>query len=81
MRVPLGGSGSASNAHPSRFGELGPVEKGDVVGYMGETGNATGPHVHSSGIRTTVRPSIRTTSSCSSADGRSADAGRPGSRG
>ena len=38
--------GYVYNAHLSRYGKLGPVSKGDVVGYVGETGNATGPHVH-----------------------------------
>lgn len=42
----FGEYGYVYNAHLSRLGTLGPVEKGDVVGYVGDTGNATGPHVH-----------------------------------
>jgi murein DD-endopeptidase MepM/ murein hydrolase activator NlpD len=38
--------GYAYNAHLSRLGELGEVRAGDVVGYVGQTGHATGPHDH-----------------------------------
>jgi murein DD-endopeptidase MepM/ murein hydrolase activator NlpD len=38
--------GYVYNAHLSRFGTLGPVETGDVIGYVGATGNAGGPHDH-----------------------------------
>jgi murein DD-endopeptidase MepM/ murein hydrolase activator NlpD len=41
-----GDHGYVYNAHLSRFGTLGPVEKGDVIGYVGATGNAGGPHDH-----------------------------------
>jgi murein DD-endopeptidase MepM/ murein hydrolase activator NlpD len=38
--------GYVYNAHLSRLGQLGPVHTGDVIGYVGETGNASGPHDH-----------------------------------
>ena len=38
--------GYAYNAHLSAFGTLGQVEAGTVVGYVGATGNAGGPHDH-----------------------------------
>lgn len=38
--------GYVYNAHLSRYGKLGPVHRGDVVGYVGATGNAGGPHDH-----------------------------------
>ena len=33
-------------AHLSAFGQLGPVQAGDEIGYVGATGNAGGPHDH-----------------------------------
>lgn len=42
----FGEYGYVYNAHLSRFGQLGSVEQGDVVGYVGSTGNAGGPHDH-----------------------------------
>ena len=42
----MGEYGFTYNAHLSAFGQLGPVEQGDVVGYVGATGNASGPHLH-----------------------------------
>ena len=33
-------------AHLERWGTTGHVEKGTVIGYMGETGNASTPHLH-----------------------------------
>ena len=41
-----GDLGYVYNAHLSRLGTLGPVEVGDVVGYVGSTGHSTGPHDH-----------------------------------
>lgn len=41
-----GDYGYVYNAHLSRFGQLGYVETGDVIGYVGATGNAGGPHDH-----------------------------------
>jgi murein DD-endopeptidase MepM/ murein hydrolase activator NlpD len=38
--------GYVYNAHLSRFGQLGWVETGDVIGYVGATGNAGGAHDH-----------------------------------
>jgi len=42
----FGDFGYVYNAHLSRYGQLGSVNKGDVVGYVGSTGNAGGPHDH-----------------------------------
>jgi len=41
-----GDDGYVYNAHLSRLGTLGPVEAGDVVGYVGSTGHSGGPHDH-----------------------------------
>jgi murein DD-endopeptidase MepM/ murein hydrolase activator NlpD len=38
--------GYVYNAHLSRLGKLGEVQAGDIVGYVGQTGHATGPHDH-----------------------------------
>jgi murein DD-endopeptidase MepM/ murein hydrolase activator NlpD len=44
----FGAPGYVYNAHLSRFGQLGSVSAGDVIGYVGNTGNArtTPPHDH-----------------------------------
>ena len=42
----FGDFGYVYNAHLSRFGSLGSVQAGDVIGYVGATGNAGGPHDH-----------------------------------
>lgn len=41
-----GPRGFVQMLHMSRLGSLGQVSKGDVVGYIGTTGNASGPHTH-----------------------------------
>ena len=41
-----GTSGYVYNAHLSSYGELGDVQVGDVIGYVGTTGDALGPHDH-----------------------------------
>lgn len=38
--------GYVYNAHMSAYGKLGPVEKGDVIGYVGATGNTSASHDH-----------------------------------
>ncbi|MEX2405723.1 MAG: M23 family metallopeptidase, partial [Actinomycetota bacterium] len=42
----FGDYGYVYNAHGSGYGNLGPVETGDVIGYVGATGNTGAPHDH-----------------------------------
>jgi len=41
-----GTEGFVQMLHMSAFGKAGSVQTGDVVGYIGETGLASGPHTH-----------------------------------
>jgi hypothetical protein len=42
----VGAKGYVRNGHMSRFGTLGAVTSGTVIGYVGETGDASAPHDH-----------------------------------
>jgi hypothetical protein len=42
----IGAKGYVHNGHLSRFGTLGYVKKGTIIGYVGETGDAKAPHDH-----------------------------------
>lgn len=44
--VVTGSSGWTYNAHLSSIGQLGPVQAGDVIGYVGATGDTSTPHNH-----------------------------------
>ena len=44
--VVSGSAGYTYNAHLSAFGKLGAVQAGDVIGYVGATGDTSTPHNH-----------------------------------
>lgn len=44
--VVSGSSGWTYNAHMSSFGKMGSVQAGDVIGYVGATGDTSTPHNH-----------------------------------
>jgi peptidoglycan LD-endopeptidase LytH len=44
--IVTGKDGYTYNAHLSRMGKLGPVKTGDIVGYVGNTGDAAGGATH-----------------------------------
>jgi peptidoglycan hydrolase CwlO-like protein len=44
--IVTGSEGWTLNAHLSRLGQLGAVQAGDVIGYVGATGDTTTPHDH-----------------------------------
>jgi murein DD-endopeptidase MepM/ murein hydrolase activator NlpD len=47
LEVRVAGSrGYVYNAHLASYGSLGSVRTGDVIGYVGSTGDATAPHDH-----------------------------------
>jgi len=41
-----GSQGFVFNAHLSAYGATGHVTTGTIIGYVGSTGDATGPHDH-----------------------------------
>jgi peptidoglycan hydrolase CwlO-like protein len=41
-----GSQGFVFNAHLSAYAATGPVSTGTIIGYVGQTGDATGPHDH-----------------------------------